>query len=311
MTDIPVLVIGYNRPDLLNRLLIRLLDLEISEVYVSLDGSRNEKDYLKSEECFRTVMKFKDSFNLHFIRRSHNLGCTLGVISALDWFFTNVDFGAIIEDDCFPKEDLFDFFEEFTLNKKDLEKVNVKLVTAHNPFDHQLANPIISSMLVHGWATYSETWFEIRLNYFSLNFPSFRNKLSETRPISESIYWWANATRARLGIVDTWDGILNDRIWRLGFKTLIPCKNLITNYGFRPDATHTKDPYASNLVNLSSEILVKNTANQLLAIYYFRIKNRHIFSSLLRVALDCFQVFKRKNFEEILYQDKHQIEIVL
>jgi hypothetical protein len=311
VTRIPVLVIGYNRPDLLNRLLIRLIDLEISEVYVALDGCRNEKDYLKSEECVRTVMKFKDSFNLHFIRRNYNLGCTLGVISALDWFFTNVEFGAIIEDDCFPKDGLFDFFAEFTLNKKDLEKENIKLATAHNPFDHKLTNPTISSMLVHGWATYSETWFEIRLNYFSLNFPSFINKFSETRPINESIYWWANATRARLGMVDTWDGILNDRIWRLGLKTLIPSTNLIINYGFGPDATHTKDPYASNFVNLPSEIIIRNTSDQLLSIYYFKIKNRHIFSSLLRVAVDIFQVFKRKNFEKILLQDKHQREIVL
>jgi hypothetical protein len=310
VSKVPVLVIGYNRPDLLNGLLIRLKDLGISELYVSLDGYGKNEDYLKNQQCVRTVMEFKDSFNLHFIRRNYNLGCTLGVISAVDWFFTNVEFGAIIEDDCFPKDDLFDFFEEFRSHKKELEKRNIKLVTAHNPFDYKLTNPTIRSILVHGWATYSETWLEIRLNYFSLNFPSFINKFSETRPINESIYWWANSTRARLGIVDTWDGILNDRIWRLGLKTLIPSVNLITNYGFGPDATHTKDPYASNLVNLSKEILAKNTPDQLLAIYYFKIRNRHIISSLLRVSVDYFRKFKKRNFEKILTQDKNQRETV-
>lgn len=310
VSKIPVLVIGFNRPDLLNRLLIRLKELGISELYVSLDGCRNSEDSLSCEQCFSTVMKFSNSFNLHFIRREYNLGCSLGVISAIDWFFSNVIFGAIIEDDCFPENNLFEFFEEFRLNKEELSGENIKLVTAHNPFDYKLVSPIIRSVLVHGWATHAETWFKIRASYFSLNLPKFINEIGEKRPIRESIYWWANATRARLGIIDTWDGILNDRVWRLGFKTLVPSKNLIINNGFGIEATHTKDPNGSNLVNLSTEILETNGADQLLSLYYFKIKSRHIFSSLLRLAIDYSRSLKRKDFEKILIRDLNQREIV-
>ena len=46
MKKVPVLVIGFNRPDLLTKLLIRLKELGISDLYVSLDGYRNSKDLL-------------------------------------------------------------------------------------------------------------------------------------------------------------------------------------------------------------------------------------------------------------------------
>jgi hypothetical protein len=310
MSNVPVLVIGFNRPDLLNKLLIRLKELDISDLYVSLDGYRDSNDSFNCEQCINIVMKFSNSFNLHFIRRNYNLGCSLGVVSAIDWFFSNVEFGAIIEDDCLPKDGLFVFFEQFRSNKEIFDRDNVKLVTAHNPFNYELKKPAIRSILVHGWATHSKTWLQIRSDYFSLNFPSFINRFSEKRPIRESIYWWANSTRARLGIIDTWDGMLNDRVWRLGLKTLVPTTNLIINYGFGPDATHTKNPFDSNLIYLPNEILTRNTADRLLSLYYFKIKTRHIFSSLLRVAVDYFCITKRKNFEKILAQDKTRREIV-
>jgi hypothetical protein len=304
MREIPVLVIGFNRPDLLRNLLNRLKQIGIFELYVSLDGSGVGNDSLACEECTDIVMNFRDSFNLHFIRRDYNLGCTLGVISAIDWFFENVQFGAILEDDCFPIDGFFEFIEDFEINKKIMDQQQINLITGHNPFDIRINRPESRAVLVHGWATHSDTWKKIRLGYFSLGLPTFLNKNFESRPIKETIFWWANSTRAKLGIVDTWDGMLNERVWKLGFKTLIPSKNLIINYGFGPRATHTKDPSGSNLVKLTDEIVSKNCLDELLANYYFGIKTRHIVSAIIRISLDFFRFNKRKKFDKILAHDR-------
>jgi hypothetical protein len=304
MKELPVLVIGFNRPDLLSNLLNRLKQVGIFELYVSLDGSRMDKDLSACEQCTDVVMNFRDSFNLHFIRRDYNLGCALGVISAIDWFYENVQFGAILEDDCFPIDGFFEYIKDFQINRETMEQQQIKLITGHNPFDIEIKRPESRTVLVHGWATFSDTWRQIRLNYFSLGLPTFLNKNFESRPIKETIFWWANSTRAKLGIVDTWDGMLNERVWKLGFKTLIPSKNLIINNGFGPRATHTKDPYGSNLVNLADKIVGKNCLDELLAKYYFKIKTRHIISAIVRITLDFFRFNKRKKFNKILARDQ-------
>ena len=305
MNNIPVLVIGFNRPQLLSRVLSRLQSLDIKDIYVSLDGPRNLDDNDNCQQCINIVKSFHDVFNLKLIYRSYNLGCTLGVVSALDWFFENVDFGAIIEDDCYPDENLFQFFKEFKINKSRFDSKNIKMVTAHNPFSNSFRDTTSNAILIHGWATWSENWYLIRRNFFKLNFPNMRNIIGEKRTFVESVYWWANSTRARLGIIDTWDGILNDRVWRLGYKTLVPAKNMIENLGFGEHATHTRDPKGSNLVQLPTIDLVDISTDQLLSKYYFKISNRHLITSFIRILLDAIR-FEKKNFEKLLELDNTQ-----
>jgi len=305
MNNTPVLVIGFNRPQLLSQLLSRLQSLNIKDIYVSLDGPRNFDDNEICQECINIVKSFQDVFNLKLIYRSYNLGCALGVVSAVDWFFENVDFGAIIEDDCYPGENLFDFFEKFKINKLQFESKNIKMATAHNPFSNSFRDVASNSILIHGWATWSENWKLIRNNYFKLNLPNLKNSTGEKRTFAESVYWWANSTRARLGIIDTWDGMLNDRVWRLGYKTLVPANNMIRNLGFGENATHTKDPNGSNLIQLPNFGKVNISIDQLLSEYYFKINNRHLLTSFIRVFIDLVK-FKKTNFEKYLELDKSQ-----
>jgi hypothetical protein len=185
--------------------------------------------------------KFIPFFDTKILYRSYNLGCNLGVVSAFDWFFSQVDFGVVIEDDCFPADDLLDQLNKFNQNKINYQKQQVFIATGHNPFLRIKQDSISKYMLIGAWATWAEVWKEVRLNYFKLSLPTTKNIISEKRNLIESVYWWVNSSRAKLGYLDTWDGIFNDKAWNLGFKCLIPENNLVTNFGFRSDGTHTKN----------------------------------------------------------------------
>ena len=303
MIDIPVLVIGYNRPFLLQKLLAHLNVIGLSSVYIALDGPKNEQDQLLCDKSYDLIDTYKGKFKVKLLRRKQNLGCCLGVISALDWFFSEEDFGAIIEDDCFPDPGFFTFLDLARKNRVNSPSSQASIFTAHNPFDYNFSGQLSDLVLIHGWATSSYVWRKIRKDYFKLKLPSLVNHSGERRKLQQALYWWSNSTRAKLGLVDTWDGILNDQVWRLGFKTLIPESNLIKNLGFGPSATHTKDQNQSNQVVLSNQLLKSGDLNHLLNKFYFRIKRRHIVTALIRISMDLIRNNQPKKFEELLNQD--------
>jgi hypothetical protein len=187
----------------------------------------------------------------------------------------------------------------------------MKLFTAHNPFDFNFSNQLVSSALIHGWATSSEVWTAIRKDYFKLRLPSIVNNTGLKRSLPQALYWWSNSTRAKLGCVDTWDGIMNDQVWRLGFNTLIPARNLVDNLGFGPLATHTKDAGGSNQIQLPHDVLVNNSLDFLLNTYYFQIRRKHIYTSIARTFFDYLRFFKRKKFEKLLSYDSSTRKIDL
>lgn len=301
--ETPILVLGFNRPDKILQLLERLRSLGARNVYVSLDGPRNLEEQAICAESRRVALQFSVHFNLFLVSRSKNLGCCLGVVAGLDWFFEQVDFGIIIEDDCFPEEDmLIELEKKISMVGRD---TGIGMLTAHNPF--QVWNsPILSEhFLIQGWATNSSVWREVRNSYFKMTSPQFSRKKRKGRNYSESIFWWANSTRARLGGIDTWDGIFADRMWRLGYKTLVPESNLVLNFGFDDRATHTSDPGGSIFVGIDG--CEDGDFDQLLKKKYFKISRRHFFTAPLKVIFDFF-LSRRRNFESILELDRSQRE---
>ena len=97
---INILLIGFNRSDLISKSIQRLKRIEEAELWISIDGPRkyNKRDLIEinkiKEICFQEKIPKK---NLKFNKK--NLGCRRGVIDGISWFFHKVNYGLIIEDD--------------------------------------------------------------------------------------------------------------------------------------------------------------------------------------------------------------------
>lgn len=297
--ETPVLVIGFNRPDKIVNLLERLYDLGVKNLFVSLDGPRNSVESVICEETLMQVKAFQSQFNLSVVWRDYNLGCNLGVVSALDWFFRQHGCGIVLEDDCYPEDSMLLVLEE-KLALIGSDQSDIGMITAHNPFTSWTSDVSSRYALIQGWATTAEVWFEVRSDYFRITFPQLSARKRLGRSLAESIFWWANSNRARLGGVDTWDGIFADRMWRLGYRTYVPERNLILNFGFDERATHTKNPTHS--IHIYVEEKDKIDFDELMKTRYFKIYSKHIFTAPLKVLLDVFK-FKRRNYEADLKID--------
>jgi hypothetical protein len=305
MERTPVLLIGFNRPDHIRVAMLKFIELGIKNLYISLDGPRGPSDKANCLKTYKQVEKLKSNFNSRIIYRQNNLGCCLAVVAALDWFYSQVNFGMIFEDDCIPEKKTFEFFQDFQNKSKIYDSLGIAIASAHNPFGYLPKNTPTKHVLIHGWATTAHTWQMIRNDFFTIKRPCKKNSKGEKRSSSEAIYWWASATRARLGKVDTWDGIFYDRVWKLGLKTLLPSDNLINNIGYGDNSTHTiVERKISRRV--PSKGLSALNIDYYLKKYYFGIKFYHFFTPFFRVFLDLTDTRRKIDFELKLTQERSE-----
>ncbi len=299
-TQIPVLILAFNRPKLVQELLSKLDKSKISKLYVSIDGPRNASDHEKSNEILNLVTNFSDKLPVSIRRVQSNLGCRLGVISGLDWFFSQVPGGLILEDDCHPKNDLFNFIIEH----KDINhSKRMGMITAHNPYNEiPLESYLSRFVFIHGWYMKSQIWSEIRKDLFSIHLPTIRLSRRRKAGISETIFWWSAYMRARIGIHDTWDSLFYQAFMINEYYCLVPKTNMIDNKGFGSEATHTFDSEYSIIMERGAEIAFNlNSSTKLdneISRTHFKIQPHHKYTPFVKVVIDFIKVRHFPNFEQ-------------
>ncbi len=296
----PVLILAFNRPHLVKKLLPRLELSKISEIFVSIDGPQNESDVENADLIIKILSELSTKVPIRIKRGKSNLGCRLGVISGLDWFFNQVTEGLVLEDDCHPKDGLFDFIATY----KDLKsRHRIGMITAHNPFGEIRADYHLSRYaFIHGWYMKKEIWQEIRKDIFAVKLPDFTVAKHRKVRFSETIFWWSAYMRARIGPHDTWDALFYRAFTAQRFYCLVPQVNLIENHGFGSGATHTTNAESSILIKNGPEIATTfSSPDQIdhrISHDHFRIRARHTVTPLVKVAIDLIKVRHFPDYEK-------------
>jgi len=244
-----LLIICFNRPDLLEQVLDRIPADFRGPVFISRDGPREGRpaDAPLVEEVEKLIIQRASRLgNLSTAIHSENLGCRVHVQTAIDWFFNNVSEGIILEDDCLPNVEFFDFCVAMLEKWRDIPKI--MHVSGDNSF--QIPAPADCSYgfttrpLVWGWATWRRAWVQcdkelfswqhIRGSAFEAGLWPSRREGKKRRILLDSIF--------ENGKPDTWDAQWLYSIRLMGGLAIMPGRNLVTNIGFRDDATHTRKP---------------------------------------------------------------------
>lgn len=169
MFDIPILLITFNRPDHVRRVLDEIKKQQPKELYVAQDGARegNENDRIKVLEVRSVVEEMVDwPCDLHTLYQEKNLGCGPGPYAAISWFFTQVDCGIILEDDISPHPLFWEYMSDLLLRYKDDDRVG--MVTAHNLRREYYGNrsyyftPVMAGTL--GWGTWKRVWKDFKFD---------------------------------------------------------------------------------------------------------------------------------------------------
>ena len=120
MTDfnIPILLLTYNRPELLERVFEQVEKIRPEKIYVVSDGPKNDEDALKIERSREFLSLKSREFTIIQLNRNENLGCRKSVSSGISWFFDQEEMGIILEDDCLPSESFLITAQSFLTDTK-------------------------------------------------------------------------------------------------------------------------------------------------------------------------------------------------
>ncbi len=245
--DPAVLLIGFNRPELLTRVIDRVREAAPSTVFLAVDGPRaNAPEDIdrvnRTRECV-SQLDWGCSVLTRF--QESNLGCGRAVSSAIDWFFAHVDEGVILEDDILPDLSFFPYTSELLDRYRGDERVigisgSSYLPPGVAPVDYSYRFSIIPN--IWGWATWRNRWKRYRFDI-----AGWRQELSSARlwhlthhsPWAFT-YWSAHFDLVARHRIDTWDLQWVEAAMRTSGVTATPNVNLVENIGWGEGSTHTQ-----------------------------------------------------------------------
>jgi hypothetical protein len=215
-----------------------------SRLFIIADGPRvgNPTDESRCREVRAIVDNIDWPCEVSRLYADQNMGCKSRVSSGLDWVFSETDCAIVLEDDCVPHPDFFTYCDELLERYASDERVWV--VTGNNFQDGRMRGEAsyYFSKYNHcwGWATWSRAWKHYQVDIpFWTNWKSTADWRRKTPDKVERKVWSEFLDRVQAGRIDTWDYQWTACVWFYGGLTATPNKNLVTNIGFGPDATHT------------------------------------------------------------------------
>lgn len=246
MIETPVLLIIWRRPHTLLKVLRAIRPLSPTQIFVACDGPNPARPE-EAEKVFATRRVVEKEIDwpcqIKRLYSDDNLGCKLGPIRAITWFFEHVEEGIILEDDCVPHNDFLPFCSAL------LEKYrHDKRVWSISGSNHQRGQwrgdgsyYFARIPLTWGWATWRRCWENYDADLVSWPLLCKSNLLDDVfvDPV-EKEYWsdkWQYSFENTN--VSWWDYQWSLTCVKNNGLSIEPNRNLVNNIGFGVDATHT------------------------------------------------------------------------
>ena len=234
MFEIPVLLLGFNRPDLTFKVVTALRYVRPTRLFVAIDGPRHSRlgEDVLCAEVVRIATCVDWPCSLKSLVSASNQGCRNAVSAAITWFFNQVDEGIILEDDCLPSVDFFRFCSEML--RKHRNDQRVMAICGSNYID-KLSLPPDSYYFSYyadlwGWATWRRAWQ--KYNSEMTRWPAFKalggiEALSGGRRGCED-YWHRSFDRTFHQRIDSWGYRWILTVMTEGGVACYPTRNLVS-----------------------------------------------------------------------------------
>lgn len=255
----PVAYIVFNRPRHTKLTFAALRRAKPAELFVIADGPRASR--IEDADNCAAVREIVTNVDwdcvVHRLYSDVNLGCKERVSSGLTEVFRRVERAIILEDDCLPHEDFFQYCD--SLLERYAHDTRVSVITGNN-FQRGCKRGTASyyfSKYNHcwGWATWRRAWdlYEGLIPFWAewKNSEEWKQKCSDS---VERRYWSAIFDRVMAGEIDSWDYPWTASVWHAGGLTATPNVNLVSNIGFGVESTHTASA-SSPLAEIPTEAM--------------------------------------------------------
>lgn len=244
MFSTPILMILFNRPDATAQVFEQIRRQKPQKLFIAADGPRdgNARDIENCRMARNAVVNIDWDCEVSLLYHDNNLGCGRAPAAAMSWFFSKVNEGIILEDDCLPNDSFFYYCEALLSRYRDEQQVMMICGTSYQP-QALNADTYYFSRYPHawGWATWKRAWanykFELSSEVEAERLAVLNNVFTTRREVK----LWKNNLKMIDNGLDAWDYQWMYWMWKHNGVCIIPWKNMIANIGFGENATHTTD----------------------------------------------------------------------
>lgn len=242
MRKTPLLVLAYNRPDKMRRLIENLRSIRPPTVMVAVDGPRpgREDDGAKVQAVQDLVGTIDWTDDVHIRFRPSNVGLRASVSDAVTWAVGTYGETMVIEDDALPGPDFIPY--SIAMLDRFRADEHVAHVSGYNLVPPSVLSPGAGSRLTiypesFAWATWERAWrhYDPSLEW-ALNV-SVGDLAKITGTTSGALRWKQNFADAAAERISTWAYRWIASMWSKGKLTLSPNQNLVTYIGY-DEGTH-------------------------------------------------------------------------
>jgi hypothetical protein len=258
--DVPILFLIYRNPEVTRTTFEQIRKIRPSHLYIAADGPHLDRP-LEIDECELTrhvvdLIDWDCEVKKRFL--PENVGLKKAVSGAIDWFFSEVDEGIILEYDCLAGSDFFNYCKEMLSRYRDDKDVfSISGNNLQNGIWRGDGDYYYSHLFgCWGWATWKRAW-----QHWQPNLPNY-----ERFVLDNQIANFVISNKARKSCTQSLDDIYHGRnttTWAFCFEyaqmcqcglCIVPNRNLVSNIGFSKEGTHAKDPNHP-LANMPTESL--------------------------------------------------------
>jgi hypothetical protein len=251
--DTPVLFLFFTRPETAKRVFKEIRKAKPRKLFLAADGPRENvpgEDRLcaKTRHVVESLIDW--DCEVKRLYREHNLGCKEAVSSAINWFFSQVEEGIILEDDTLPTQSFFQFASKMLERYRNEQKI--MHVGGNNYQDGRIRGDgsyyYSRTACSWGWATWRRSWkkYDVDMAGLSDDWTGIINNHLDFPLWPE--YWHIMLQKTAKNEIDTWDYQWHYAIRKNGGYCILPNLNLVSNIGVGKNATHTtKKTYTTSM----------------------------------------------------------------
>lgn len=235
MLNTPILFLVFNRLEQAMLVFEQIKLQQPDQLFIAADGPRTDRpeEAAQCELVRMAVLKCIDwPCKVETLFRTDNLGCGKAVSSAIDWFFSHVEEGIILEDDCLPDGTFFPFcttlLERYRLDENimHINGSNYQMGTLRGDGSYYFSR----YAHVWGWATWRRAW-----QHYDFSLDRYRDFSRQ----GLNIFLQSELQSIFDAQADTWDIQWFMTVWFNKGWVITPNVSLVKNIGFGEQATHT------------------------------------------------------------------------
>jgi len=246
-----ILFLTYKRLDTTRLVFNAICQAKPKKIYFASNAAKDSGEIINVNKIRDFINEINWPCEIHTLFRENHLSVKYSISSAIDWFFENESEGIILEDDCLPDPTFFQYCDELLEKYRDDKRISqISGVNLQGNSKTNSSYYFSRNIHIWGWATWASRWknsYDVEMSSWK-EFKQFNSIENIINNKSHKKYWSNIFDEIANDKMQTWDYQWVYANWINYRLSIMPNKDLITNIGFGPEATFTKE--SSPLSNL-------------------------------------------------------------